>query len=92
MAGYLCAGDVGVQEPGDDARALSLAPNPSSDRIVVNTQPDVRSIRIADMRGTLVLRTPVRGGRIELDLSGLSNGVYIVRDEAGRGQRLVIAH
>lgn len=91
MAGYLCAGDVGVQETGDDAGALSLAPNPASDRIVVNTHPGARSLRIVDMRGTLVLQTPVRSGRIELDLSGLSNGVYIVRDEAGRGQRLVIA-
>ena len=81
-----------MQEPGDAAGALSLAPNPASDRIVVNTHPDARSLRIVDMRGTLVLQSPVRSGRIELDLSGLSNGVYIVRDEAGRGQRLVIAH
>jgi hypothetical protein len=92
MAAYLCAGDVGVPEIGDADGSLSLAPNPASHRLVVNTQPDARTIRIADMRGALVLQAPVRSGRLELDLAGLANGVYVVRDDVGRGQRLVIAH
>jgi hypothetical protein len=92
MAGFLCAGAVGVNEVMGSSATMTIAPNPATDLITITTSEDTRSIRVYDLQGAEVLQGTVRHGRIALDLGGLSSGIYMVRDDAGRSQRLVTTH
>ncbi|MBL8000859.1 MAG: hypothetical protein JNL05_02750 [Flavobacteriales bacterium] len=91
IAGYLCAGTVGMEESAAAATLFALAPNPAADRVSITTASQTKWVELTDLRGSTLLRLPVRAGRCDIDLSRLANGVYLVRDDAGHAQRLVIA-
>ena len=80
-------GDVGLTEqaaPG--ASPHTLWPNPASDVLQVSA-PEVRTgeLEVIDATGRRVLRAPLRGGTVSLDVSGLAPGSYqcVLRSETG---------
>jgi hypothetical protein len=79
---------------GDDlpaaAPALALYPNPAREEITVAFPGILRhpaEIRVWDSGGRLVreLKAPPGTGRLTIDLTGLSPGVYFVQAESGGG-------
>jgi hypothetical protein len=65
---------------------IAIYPNPVSRILYVNS-PDVTisSTTMLDMLGRIVYDTAVNDSRHEIDVSGLENGIYFLRIDAGRG-------
>ncbi|MEL6615932.1 MAG: T9SS type A sorting domain-containing protein [Bacteroidota bacterium] len=78
---------AGVASPEASALDLRVSPNPASGAAALRftlAQPGSVSADVFDARGRRVLSVPERAlgageGRLGLDLSGLSAGVYSVR-------------
>ena len=75
--------DDGVDE--QSAFVVTASPNPTSGRVVVETNANDGQIVVFDMLGKQLLTASVVDGRAELDLSTFAKGVYVARisSEAG---------
>ena len=74
-----------------------MMPNPASDKVTLVRPYDVSReiIEVVAMEGTIALRSRFTMGQqaLILDVSGLPDGVYVVRSsESKEAQRLVITH
>ena len=68
---------------------LSLAPNPFSDEIRLNSFGDY-SIRVSDLMGRLMIERDVQNGEeVRLDTKHWKPGLYSMLIQTRRGERLV---
>lgn len=68
---------LSTEEQLASSNAISIVPNPASDRIhIVTNQTDLQSIVIYDVLGNEVLHSDYQA---DLNISNLSKGVYIVK-------------
>lgn len=69
---------IGLIDPG--AGALTLAPNPASQTVVVRWHKGVEAatVSLLDMQGRRMLTTPMEDGFTNLDLRGIAAGLYMV--------------
>jgi hypothetical protein len=76
------------------AFSLSVIPNPSTGQFnVVIGNNDMKSLRVFDVTGRIILERKTAGQNVILDLSGESRGVYILQIETEYGkavQKLVL--
>ena len=91
IAGYLCTGTVGFQEHTNQ-EGLTLFPNPATDRITLNGSIRGGTWYGIGADGAIVLSATVTPSNSSVDVSGLANGIYLLRDREGRSQRFVVAH
>ena len=91
MAGYLCTGTVGFEEPANDG-GLILFPNPTTDRITLSGRVRGGTWHVIGTDGAIVLSVAVTPSNGSVDVSGLANGIYLLRDREGRSLRFVVAH
>ncbi len=76
-------GETSVSEP--TAATLNVFPNPANDHITIASGSTIEVVRVFDILGNLILDETVNTDRHELDLSGLTEGTYIVRAITGEG-------
>ena len=63
-----------------DLPSLEVYPNPSHDRLTVALgDGQAADIDIYDIRGYKALHIPAASGQVDVDMSGLPNGIYILR-------------
>lgn len=72
-------------------------PNPVSDQLVVrHYQQDKMQMQVFDVSGNLVVSQPMNGSTAYVNVSHLSNGLYIVKLSTNQGvsstQRFIISH
>lgn len=80
-----------VDGPAEADEGWTLYPNPAQDGItIVHAEREV-AFTLHAMDGSLVRTVAPSAGPRAVDLSGLANGLYLVRDDRGRAQRLVVA-
>lgn len=77
--------------------SLQISPNPSHGLLTIQSHPDyeMRSIRILDLSGKIVLNRPsVNSTQIQIDHTGLSTGTYIteIRFDKGVVTEKVLLH
>lgn len=60
-------------------RPLFLMPNPASDAVVLRDLPENGSVRIVDFSGRLRVAAAVSAGDLQIGVSGLENGLYLVQ-------------
>lgn len=100
---FIAAKPVSIVSVNDATPAVSLYPNPSSNRTIVavtlnKEEPIV--VRVLDMQGKEVLQSLSKTfsageQKIELNTSALQNGIYFVRVAAGNSSvtiKMVIMH
>ena len=84
--------ELGIQ--GTDFPELTLAPNPSSDRVIVSGLGTGNwQHRLFDPRGRQVLQRTSQGDRLVMDVSDLPPGPYLLQSSQALGQvtnRLVV--
>lgn len=80
---------VGLQDPLLGF-SIQVYPNPTNDRVTISAT-DLNRITVFslyDQRGRLVFETRNKGAdQVEIDLSHLSNGTYILRSNVGENDR-----
>ena len=70
---------VGISEVAD-ATALHLWPVPATDQVTLSLErPEAGTVQLFDIAGELVLRVPMAGDRVDLDIAHLASGMYTVR-------------
>jgi hypothetical protein len=67
------------------SKDLELYPNPSSGFLAVRNAPEGASIAILNPIGDIVYTEKLRSSSTDLDLQSLSNGVYLVTVNTGKG-------
>lgn len=62
---------------------ISLYPNPATDIVNINTSTSVDHVRLYDLTGRVVMEANPNKENFNLDVTGLSKGVYLVKLNAG---------
>jgi hypothetical protein len=79
---------TGINSIASQSR-INMYPNPTSDKVCIQVPEEISGIteiRIIDLSGmTIMLKNnpTLAGGISEIDLSGISNGIYLLRITAG---------
>lgn len=82
---------VSVGEP--EPASFSMYPNPANDRLWVNTDGGIGTIRIFDLSGKLVHNVAINAPVVSISTSTLPEGIYLVEyasDALNKTQRLII--
>ncbi len=61
--------------------SLSIYPNPASDKLNITSATNMNRVWLLNQLGKTVLETTVNSNQTQLDVSGLSSGIYIVKIE-----------
>lgn len=61
---------------------ISIYPNPSSDKIFINSESKILNVKLLDMEGRLLITKNVNEDSTDLDITNLERGVYIVTVKA----------
>ncbi len=79
--------DVGVDE--QPTLIATVSPNPTTDKVTVETNANDGQVVVFDMMGKQLLTASVVEGRAELDLSAFAKGVYMARISSETGTRTI---
>ncbi|MBP7515620.1 MAG: T9SS type A sorting domain-containing protein, partial [Flavobacteriales bacterium] len=74
---------TGVDE--QEGSAISLAPVPASDELIVSSGDALANVRILAADGREVMRMSARSTRVRIDLNGLKSGAYLLLAELENG-------
>ena len=86
-----CVQNIAIQEH-DELAYFSIYPNPVSSGVHIGSfQESIKQIQVFNLQGKALLSTNYTDylNMIELDLSGLPNGIYIIQVNANQRQRIV---
>jgi N-acetylmuramoyl-L-alanine amidase len=71
---------TGVTPVENSANAIRVYPNPAKDYVVIESMnSDIQRIELFDLKGRLLTSEEVSGNKIELSVSSLHSGTYIVK-------------
>lgn len=71
--------DNGVGVVENPAVVALVSPNPATDKVTIEASVNTGEVIVFDLFGKQVTKTALHNGRVELDLSGFAQGVYMVR-------------
>ncbi|MCB9165571.1 MAG: T9SS type A sorting domain-containing protein [Flavobacteriales bacterium] len=79
-------GTVGIRTIGTDGIVMELGPNPATTSVTIRV-PELadraRTVRVFDTGGSLLHTTTLAGDRDQLDVTGLSDGLYVLEVSVG---------
>jgi len=70
---------TGILEMNLISSILTIYPNPSKGWIIVESNYEADFIQVVNMMGELVCKEKMHGSRSEIDISKLSEGIYLIR-------------
>lgn len=80
---------LGNSEAGPEV-ALTVSPNPATDRINISSPVLGRAYSVVNMLGeTVTVARATSGEALSIDISGLASGIYFVRDGMGFASKFV---
>lgn len=80
---------------GVDQNGFKMFPNPANDGLNISTNYVMENIRVSDLLGNLVMNRPLNGSAVELSVSELSSGIYMVEIQTDQGiylEKLTVRH
>ncbi len=77
--GTITSTTTGIPQFGNKADEVLLFPNPASDKLTISSNTAENSYLITDIAGKVVLKGNSTAVFIEVDLSSLQNGIYILQ-------------
>ena len=80
-------GNVGIAEP--ESSDLYLWPNPTTGRCVIEVGTD-SNIEVIDLQGRIMATYPLKKGTNQIDLSGLSEGLYLIKTAEGTVGKVMV--
>ncbi|MBT2619267.1 T9SS type A sorting domain-containing protein [Chryseobacterium sp. ISL-6] len=80
-ANFSCA-VLGIEEVGTKDNTVSIYPNPAKNLIVISSKENLKSYKMYDEAGRLVLSSSsLKGNKLEVNLSSIQTGNYVVSVE-----------
>jgi hypothetical protein len=68
---------------------ISIVPNPVTDRLTVNyAGGTIQNLQITNVTGQRMLQKIVNDAQTEIDVSSLSNGLYLLTMQTDQGQQI----
>ena len=81
-------GFLGIND--NSASPLSLFPNPTNDRFrVVLPYPSANRVQVIDQQGRVIHEERTTGQQVDIDVTGIRPGSYVVRSGTSVGQLIV---
>lgn len=80
-------GNVGVVEP--EQNTLKLWPNPTSGQFTIEAQ-NPTTIEVIDLQGRSMGSYALTSGKNQIDLGNLAEGMYLIKEENGAVQKLLL--
>jgi hypothetical protein len=77
-------GTTGLSKTIDDQFKMNMYPNPTSDKIFIDSKENISEIKIYDTKGKLLL-SKEENAIEEIDLSKLPSDVYIIKAKSKKG-------
>jgi len=71
-------------------KSLSIYPNPSTGIFTISEMDGARNYEVLNLQGKTILKGMVVSGQVQIDLSGLDNGMYLFRSGAESGKLMLI--
>jgi len=84
------AGTVGVAEAAAGGE-LRLYPSPSTGQVHITADRRIKEVQVMDLTGRVMLEEAVHAEKVDLDLSALHTGRYLVQLQFANGERQVRA-
>ena len=83
-------GDTYLSITDFETLKVALYPNPVSDKLVIESQENIKQITIYDVQGKQLRSSYLNNSeRVELDVSILQNGVYFIEIKAFNGNSVI---
>jgi len=94
---YCTSGECPVSvsvAPNDGALIVSVSPNPSSEKLLVESPAVIRSVYVYDQMGKKCLQVKADSFSVEIDVSELPSGVYslVVSSGDSTDSRRIVVH
>jgi hypothetical protein len=67
---------------------FKIFPNPSAN--FINIESDYKELTITDLSGRICLEISLNQSKEIIDISSLSNGIYLISDKAGNSKKLIV--
>ena len=80
-------GNDGVAERGQNT--LQLWPNPTSGQVTIEVATNT-AVEVFDIQGRKVAQYPLKSGNNHIDLENLPEGLYFIKGENGKVQKLLL--
>jgi len=81
---------VGVSKESND-RLFSIYPNPSKGVVTISgLKSDAQNYELFNLQGKLIMKGIALSGQVTLDLSGLDNGMYLIRSGSDTGKLVLM--
>ncbi|MBS1643477.1 MAG: T9SS type A sorting domain-containing protein [Bacteroidetes bacterium] len=85
---------TGISPTSQTATSIDLFPNPAQDVVLISGLPRGSSFELLDMTGRVIYQATAAAGQTQVNTSGFSNGLYMIRvksKEALINKRFVVA-
>ncbi len=66
-------------KPKPESFVLNLYPNPARERLTLETNTEIREVRMVDMLGQVVYTAKPMGTQHQINVQGFKNGIYFVQ-------------
>ncbi len=83
---------VGIDETKITDNQLSIYPNPANQILHITTPIVNFQLSIVNLTGQTLLTTKLKNGEAQVDVSHLDNGIYFLKTDNGKTQKLIIQH
>ena len=82
---YLADSPTGIKGINSSENSFTLYPNPATDGFYINTGEKVATVSICNLDGTTILTKQLTTGKEFINVSNLSQGVYMVKISTNNG-------
>jgi len=69
---------TGIDETNNNENNIAVYPNPAKDKLTIKSLQK-STIEILNIQGQIILQQQIQQGKIDINISGLAKGVYILR-------------
>jgi hypothetical protein len=68
---------------------IKIFPNPNNGEFAVEANPGAEKMELSDLAGRILLVAELSGGKGQIDIRHLSNGLYFVKIKSAKGQETI---
>ncbi len=83
---------IGIDQVVEYNKELNLAPIPASSTLFIKNCTGKEEVFITNLTGKILLRTKLKHGQTQVDISNLDNGLYFLQTDNGKTKKFIVQH